>query len=237
MIAIDVAIVSFLNQFATRSATFDQLVWLLANNYLLKSGLVLVLLYWAWFKAEETSRDDRATIVFGLFASCVAIGLARLLAVVAPFRERPLRNPDLHFLIPTSMKADSLLGWSAFPSDTSTLWFGIAATLFLVSRRWGLVAFAYTFIVVGLARVYLGIHYPSDILAGALIGVGAVSLIHFAPLKAAVTRVPLKLLRDRPRLAQTTFCVLTFLIGTTFEPVYQLGIFVIKAAKHSVDAL
>jgi hypothetical protein len=53
----------------------------------------------------------------------------------------------------------------------------------------------------------------------------------------AVTRRPMRWLRERPALAQTAFCLLVFLIGTTFEPVYQLGLFVWKVAKHSVEAL
>jgi undecaprenyl-diphosphatase len=60
--------------------------------------------------------------------------------------------------------------WSSFPSDSASFVFAIATGFCLISWRWGLgmVAFA-TF--VGLARVAVGIHYPSDILVGALLGI------------------------------------------------------------------
>jgi undecaprenyl-diphosphatase len=231
---IDVPIISFLNRFANHSSTFDQLVWLIANNSLLKSGVIIALLYWTWFRKNEGPADHRATLIFGLVASCTAVLIARLVAVIVPFRERPLRNPDLHFVIPTSMSSHVLIGWSAFPSDTATLFFGVAACLFLVSRRAGLVAFGYTAVVVGLARVYLGIHYPTDILAGALIGVGLVSLIRFPRIEAAVTRAPMRWLRDAPQASQTAFCLLIFLVGTTFEPVYQLARFAVGVAKAAI---
>lgn len=237
MNAFDRSIISFLNQLAGRSSTFDQFVFLIANNYLLKSGVLIALLYWMWLRRDDRRADRRATMIFGLFASCSAILLARLLAASVPFRERPLRNPDLHFVIPTSMSDHTLIGWSAFPSDTSALWFGVATCLFLVSKRAGLFAFAYVTVVVGLARVYLGIHHPTDILAGALIGVATVSLVRIPSLKTAVTRAPMRLLHDEPQLANTAFCLLIFIVGTTFEPVYQLGIFVLKAAKHSIGAM
>lgn len=237
MNAIDRPIISFLNQFAGRSSTFDQFVFLLANNYLLKSGVIIALLYWLWLRSDDRPADRRATMIFGLFASCAAILLARLLAACMPFRERPLRNPDLHFVIPTSMTSHNLIGWSAFPSDTATLWFGVATCLFLVSRRAGLFAFAYVAVVSGLARIYLGIHYPTDILAGALLGIGVVSLVRVPSLKAAVTHWPMRVLHDDPPLAHTAFCFMIFIIGTTFEPVYQLGIFALKAVKPALSAV
>lgn len=234
MNAFDYRIITFLNRFANHSSSFDQLVWLVSSNYILKTGVIIALLYWMWFRKDEGPADHRATLVFGLFASCAAIFLARLLAVTVPFRERPLRNPELHFVVPGSMNAHSLIGWSAFPSDNAALFFGVATCLFLVSRRAGLLAFCHTVLVVGLARVYLGIHYPTDVLAGALIGVGAVSLIHVPRLKAAITRAPMRWLRDAPRASQTAFCLLIFFVGTTFEPVYQIAQFVLGAAKPTL---
>jgi undecaprenyl-diphosphatase len=237
MLALDTSIVTFLNRFAGHSPTFDQFVWLAANNYILKTGVITALLLGTWFRRNEGRDDHRATMIFGLVASSSALLFARLLAVAVPFRERPLRNPDLHFVLPASTSTHTLIGWSAFPSDTATLFFGVAACLFLVSRRAGLLAFGHTVLVVGLARVYLGIHYPTDILAGALLGIGAVSLIHVPGLKAALTRAPMRWLRDRPQASQTALCLLIFLVGTTFEPAYQLGQFVVGVAKPAITVL
>ena len=60
--------------------------------------------------------------------------------------------------------------WSSFPSDTATLLFAIAAGFWLGSRWLGLV-FGVFALSTSLARVYLGIHYPSDILVGAMLGI------------------------------------------------------------------
>jgi undecaprenyl-diphosphatase len=234
---VDTSIVTFLNRFAGHSSTFDQFVWLAANNYVLKTGVIMALLHGTWFRRNERHDDHRATMIFGLFASCAAVLIARLLALAAPFRERPLRNPDLHFVLPPSMSSHTLIGWSAFPSDTATLFFGVAATLFLVSRRAGVLAFCHTVLVVGVARVYLGIHYPTDILAGAVLGVGAVLLIRVPRLEAAVTRAPMRWLRDRPQASQAALCLLVFLVGTTFEPVYQLAQFAVGTAKPEIIVL
>src|SRR5260370_30729979 len=87
--------------------------------------------------------------------------------------------------------------WSDFPSDNATYLFAIAASLWLISRWWG-VLFGVFAAFAALARVYLGIHYPSDIVVGALIGIAtslainreAVRKAISAPLLSFATRYP-----------------------------------------------
>jgi len=223
MSTIDLQIITLMNRFAGHSWTLDQGVYLLSSNYLLKSALILALLYWSWFRPGDRGETDRANLVFGLIMSCVALLFTRVLSFVLPFRERPLRSHHLHFVMPLSVSSDAINGWNSLPSDNATLFFGLATCIFLVSRRAGLLAFAHAFVVVGLARVYLGYHYPSDILAGALVGIGAVSLIRVRAMKTAVTRVPLVWLNAHPQAFQTGLFLLLFLMATTFEPVYPLA--------------
>jgi membrane-associated phospholipid phosphatase len=234
----DHQIITGLNRFAHHSWTFDTVVWSMGSNDLLKAGLITALLYWAWFRNPSQERtDDRGTVVFGLVASCSAVLLCRVLSAAVPFRMRPLGNPDLHFVLPYSMNPRTLIGWNAFPSDNAALFFGAAACIYLVSRRAGIVAFCHVALVVAFARVYLGIHHPTDILAGALIGIGAVSLIHIPWLKSAVIRVPMRWLRDHPQSFQAAVCVLISLIGTTFGPLYPLWDFAHALAKPTLVAI
>jgi undecaprenyl-diphosphatase len=219
----DHRIITFVNQFAHRSWTIDTVVGLIATNDLLKAGLITALLFWAWFRnGGENRTDDRGTVVFGLIASCAAVVFCRVLAATIPFRVRPLGNLDLHFVLPYSMNPRALIGWNAFPSDNAALFFGAATCIYLVSRRAGILAIGHVLLVVAFARVYLGIHHPTDILAGASIGVGAVSLMHVPRLKAAVNRNPMRWLRDHPQTFQTAVCILISLVGTTFGPLYPL---------------
>jgi undecaprenyl-diphosphatase len=73
---------------------------------------------------------------------------------------------------------------SSFPSDTASLYFAICMIIFL-ERKWAGIACAlWATLTIGLCRVALGYHYPSDILGGALLGGGLVLLaVKFRPLQ------------------------------------------------------
>ncbi len=58
----------------------------------------------------------------------------------------------------------------SFPSGHAAFFFALAASVFLYHRWWGLLFFAGA-LSVGFGRVAAGLHWPSDILAGAVVGI------------------------------------------------------------------
>lgn len=59
----------------------------------------------------------------------------------------------------------------SFPSGHTLVSFEAATALTVYHRRWGIAALALA-TVIALSRLYLFVHYPTDVLAGALLGVG-----------------------------------------------------------------
>lgn len=72
---------------------------------------------------------------------------------------------------------------AGFPSDHATASFAIATAILLRDRRWGLVALALA-AVLALTRVALGVHYPSDVLAGAALGSATALALWWPPVRA-----------------------------------------------------
>ncbi len=67
----------------------------------------------------------------------------------------------------------------SFPSGHTSSAFYTATSLSLLYRKWYVVAPAYLWAAsVGYARMYQGVHYPSDVLAGAIIGAGSAWAAH-----------------------------------------------------------
>lgn len=75
-----------------------------------------------------------------------------------------------------------------FPSDHATAAFAIAVAILLRKRGWGIVALVAA-TVLSIGRVALGVHYPSDVLAGAALGSAAALALWAPPLRTRVDRL------------------------------------------------
>jgi undecaprenyl-diphosphatase len=75
-----------------------------------------------------------------------------------------------------------------FPSDHATGAFAMAMALWLYDRTIGAICFVLAAIV-AFSRVYVGVHYPGDVVGGALIGIGVALIFYFTPLRAVIVRI------------------------------------------------
>jgi undecaprenyl-diphosphatase len=64
----------------------------------------------------------------------------------------------------------------SFPSDHAAASFAIAFAMLAFSRRAGL-GFLAAAVLIGLSRIALGVHYPTDVLAGVAVGWAAAMLV------------------------------------------------------------
>src|SRR5712692_3603324 len=160
----DTSIISGLNHLAHRSMTFDTSMVFLVNHDLFKGGVFMALIWWAWFRHEKDGTDRRDYLLSGLATAIVAVALARLLVHALPFRDRPLNTPGFGFTLPYTMRPELTESWSSFPSDHAVLFFALAS-LFFVWRPLGIFGFLYALVFIILPRLYLGIHWPTDIIA------------------------------------------------------------------------
>ncbi len=136
-------------------------VWLSRiGSYGLVWLVLAVVAVWLW----------RRPIAFPLvlIADAVADGLANL-GKVAFDRTRPHLDPLVH--VPHS---------ASFPSGHAATSFACAATLArFVPRRVAVLLYALAALI-AFSRVYVGVHYPLDVLAGALLGLGVATALRLS---------------------------------------------------------
>jgi membrane-associated phospholipid phosphatase len=88
-------------------------------------------------------------------------------------------NRDRPFVTYPDITKKSAAGSPSFPSGHTSGAFATATSLSLAWRKWYIIVPSYTWAgAVGYSRMYLGVHYPSDVLAGALIGSGCAWLTY-----------------------------------------------------------
>jgi undecaprenyl-diphosphatase len=193
---------------------------------LLKGAVPGGLFWWGWFRKDQRTPKSRELLLSGLFAGLLALVVARGLAETLPFRERPLQNPAVHFQLPYEGVQTTLIGWSSFPSDHAAVFFALATTFCFISRTAGILALCHAFFIVCLPRIYLGYHYPTDILAGAIVGIGAAYLSQRLALRTAAPRRSLEWIDRQPSISYALLFLVTFQIAISFDSVRQLAHFV-----------
>jgi len=165
LIGLDASLFRAVNDFCGVNPTLDRIA---VYAQIVQASIFVGIVGALWFWPEDRQRQ-RETIIIMILAIAVSLILNRTVSTLLPFRDRPMYA--LGAKAPSFPWQADLEHWSSFPSDTATLLFAIAAGFWLASRWWGIV-FGVFAICTSLARVYLGIHYPSDILVGALLGTG-----------------------------------------------------------------
>lgn len=157
--AFDSAFFEFIHQAAGESRVLD-VVGIICSVYLPYVLIVLAVAY-----VVTIRRVSERTYAFFLIIFSLLLGrgvLAGVLQVIFP-RERPFAVLGFEPLI-------NPITSSAFPSSHAAIFFGLAAALWCLNTRWGLWFFAAA-LFMGWGRVFTGVHWPLDIIAGVFVGI------------------------------------------------------------------
>lgn len=158
----------------------DKTLFLWCNRYQ-QNRLILKL-----FREISRTGDGYMYIAIGVFALLLdpiqglafcTLGLAAFAIEIPSFitlkkwirRDRPFVKID------TARNAITPSDKFSLPSGHTTAAFVMASLIYVFYPEWAGLAFAWASLI-GLSRVILGVHYPTDILAGALLGISCTQL-------------------------------------------------------------
>jgi len=154
---LDFYLFNLFNQFAGENAYLDSLAIFFAEyfGYILIFFLLLFLVrnfkkYWLMvfqaFGAAVLSRFVITEIIRWLW-----------------YRPRPFVENNIISLLPHELEA-------SFPSGHAAFYFAIATIIYFYNKKIGLLFFLAAFLI-SISRVFVGVHWPADILAGAIVGI------------------------------------------------------------------
>jgi hypothetical protein len=125
-------------------------------------GHLFVVPFVIWCLSYRAGSRMLVTLLLSVF---VNFALKDIFAQPRPFELEPRIGPDreLGFGIPSGHAQHTLIEWSLIAAWVARRWFTVLAVLL--------------FVLIGFSRVYLGVHFPTDVLAGWAIG-GAILWLH-----------------------------------------------------------
>jgi undecaprenyl-diphosphatase len=144
----------------------DSIMWFLSDKYVWIPLYVFIMIF--------SIRIAGWRSVCWILAMILTFGLTDQISVHG-FKEvferyRPTHNQDIQHLIHTVN--DYRGGLYGFVSSHAANTFGLATiSSLLIKKRWYVIAIFIWAAVVSFSRIYLGVHYPGDILGGALLGI------------------------------------------------------------------
>lgn len=198
---IDIALFEAANQLAGRSFTLDALMALAMESPLIKGGPLAACFLFVWWSgkgAEPERARRRKLLILTLLAAFLAAPVMKVVSTFGPVSPRPLVQAEQTVIfengaltqlervdyrppqtgLAAKLAADASAGTVApnelrsFPSDHAALYAAFAVGIFLALPGAGMVAMGWTLFVILLPRVATGMHWPSDMLAGILAGLG-----------------------------------------------------------------
>jgi undecaprenyl-diphosphatase len=151
-----------INGFVGTIPLFDRFMSVVVNEYFITVTLSLVLVALWFLGGSERGRFfNQKAVAYAVLAQAIANGIVKLNNLLY-YRPRPFAAMQVHLLFyePTD---------SSFPSNPATVGFAFAAAVWMVNRRVGAVFFALATLF-SFSRVYCGVHYPLDVVGGAVVG-------------------------------------------------------------------
>lgn len=158
----DVKLFRVINLLSGRFSILDKMMILISNRVRYVFILIMIIM---WFKHRNYKKITMEAVI-SVTISLIINSMIKLFY----FKPRPFLKGRVEILIPS--KRDS-----SFPSKHTLLAFAVSTTFFFYHRLLGSIMWGLSFLT-GLSRIWVGHHYPSDILGSAFLGSFTSIFIH-----------------------------------------------------------
>ena len=155
--SLDLYIFNLINGLADKWAWLDYLAIFFAKYF--EYFLIFTLFLFLIFRFKKYWKIVFVSLLSAVISRFVITEIIRFLW----FRPRPFVENSVNLLM--NYSSDK----SSFPSGHASFYFALSTIIYFYNKKIGTFFYIGTFLIV-ISRVFAGIHWPSDILAGALLG-------------------------------------------------------------------
>lgn len=156
MTSLNYELLKAINDLAGKSSIVDAIM-IFATNYAVPVFAIVLLMM--WFFGKEYMKK---TVVYSALSGVLGILINVLISKIY-FEPRPfVTHDDLNVLVAHARDA-------SFPSDHTTGAIALAFAIALRNKRIGIVMMVFA-LITGFSRMYVGNHYPGDVVVGIVIG-------------------------------------------------------------------
>lgn len=160
----DLLVFRHLNNLVGNNLGLDYLGIFLAE-YLPYLVIIFLLVYFLWFKKDRLKNIIMFSVAFS--SGLIARFVVKSFILIFYQRPRPyVALQSVHKLISTSSSEN----WQSFPSGHAIFFFALATAVYFHNKKLGWLLIEISAII-GVTRVFAGVHYPSDIIVGAGLGI------------------------------------------------------------------
>lgn len=198
---------------------------------MVKAGLMMVLFWCLWFSAVGNRDEHRRQLARVLIVTILGLFVAKILALTLPFRPRPIHVKGFEFILPHSVHSKTLEFWSSFPSDHATFFLILALGFYSISKSVGWFSLIYSFVIILIPRIYLGFHYPTDILGGLVVGFGIFQLTKWPSLLDRCLKPVFGFKEKKSGLFYGVLFFITYQSAVLFEDLRKVGEYSFKLIK------
>jgi undecaprenyl-diphosphatase len=155
-----------LNQFTGHYRFLDIIMIMISKKLRYLFAFILLIM---WFR----NNYHRRIVSFAVISAIITFFLTNVIKLFY-FKPRPFLKNRVNLLAPVPSKKNS-----TFPSKHTTLAFAVAISVLFYKRTLGFILSILAFLS-GFSRIWMGQHYPTDIIGSAIIGSTTATCVNFS---------------------------------------------------------